>query len=195
MREHKLENSAALHQPPDEPDFVDKLSILNARPVVPLDHVDRKIKHKRNWHLIGSFALAVSLGAGSGLISAYFDAREPTESQVVESVVTTSAGSEGNVASKAPEDPHSSTAAGEPLTNDSFANILLGVSELEQQQAKLVTPKRVATRLRRVTRSTKHSVPLVRLGEEEELRRIRDSLLIEDSKKRRLRRPGETRRY
>jgi hypothetical protein len=183
-KEPKLENLAPLHQLPDEPNFDDELTILRARPVVPLEHIRQMPKHKSNWFLLGSFALAMVLGAASGLISAYFKLREVSEARVIQFGVSTSDSLSSMVADK----PLPPTVFAEPLTKTSLASLLSRRFSYKVQQPRLVTLKRVVSGPRRVTRNTKHSFPLPQLSEDEELRRIRQTLLIDDLQKRRVRR-------
>lgn len=182
-KEPKLENLAPLHQRPDEPNFDDELTILRARPVVRLEHIGQMPKHKSNWFLLGSFALAMVLGAASGLISAYFKLREVSEARVIQFGVSTS----DSLSSTVYDEPLPPTGFEEPLTKTSLASLLSRRFPLKVQQPRLVTPKRVVTGPRPITRNTKHPLPL-QLSEDEELRRIRQALLIDDSQKRRVRR-------
>jgi hypothetical protein len=161
-KEQTLENFAPLHQPPDEPHFDDELSILKARPVVPLKQFDERLQRRRRWFLFGMFALAMFLGAASGLISAHFKLREVSAEPVTQLAVPTL---------RASEEALPSTVSEEPDTKNSFGNPLPGLPPLEEQQFKLFTPKRPVIRPRRVIIDTKHSFPLPPLSEEEEFAR------------------------
>lgn len=182
-KEQTPENLSPLHQPPDEPHFDDELNILKARPVVPLKQFDERLQRKRKWFLFGMFALSMFLGAASGLISAYFKLREVSEEPVIQLGVATL---------RAPEESLPSTVSEEPDTDNGFGNVLPDLPSLQEQQLKRFTPKRPVIRPRRVSINTKHSNPLPSLSEEEELRRISDALLADDSKRRRVR-PTERR--
>ena len=72
----------------DQPHFVDELTELTARPVVPLEEIDTKIKHRRRWFLGGAFALAMLLGAASALVSAYFKFRNVPDPEIQSLSVT-----------------------------------------------------------------------------------------------------------
>lgn len=181
--EQTRENISPLHYSADEPHFDDELTILKARPVVPLQQFDSRLQRKGKWFLFGMFALAMFLGAASGLISASFKLREVSEEPVIQLGVSTLT---------APEEPVSSTVAEEPDTNNGSGNLLAGFPSLEEPQLKLITPKRSVVRPRRVSINTKHSVPLRSLSEEEELKRIREALLADDLKRGRVR-PTERR--
>ena len=65
-----------------QPHFDDERTVLSARPVVPLEQVDTKIKHRRRWFLGGAFAVAMFLGAASALVSAYFKFRNVPEPEI-----------------------------------------------------------------------------------------------------------------
>ena len=151
-----LENLAPLYQPPDEPDFDDELTVLQARAVVPLKQFDERPQRKRKWFLFGMFALAMFLGAASGLTLAYFKLREVSEVQL------------GVPTLGASEEPIPLTVSEEPDTKNDFGNLLPGRPPFVEQQLKLFTPKRTVIRPRRVTTNTKPSVPLPALSEEEE---------------------------
>ena len=65
-----------------QPHFDDELTVLAARPVVPLKQIDARVKHRRRWFLGGAFAVAMFLGAASALISAYFKFRNAPEPEI-----------------------------------------------------------------------------------------------------------------
>lgn len=182
-KEQKLENLSPLHQPTDEPYFDDELTILKARPVVPLKQFDDRLQRKRKWFLFGMCVLAMFLGAASGLVSAYFNLREVSEEPVIQL---------GVPLSRVPEEPLPSKVSQGPDTNNGLANLLPGLPFPEEQHFKLFTPKRPIIRARRVSMKTKHLVPLPSMSEEEELIRIREALLTDDLKRGRVR-PTERR--
>ena len=187
-KEQRLANLSPQHEPANEPNFDDELTILQARPVVPLKQFDERLQRKRRWFLFGMLALAMLLGAASGLISAYFKLHEVSEEQVLQSGVPTLSVAEEAVPSTISEESNTANGAG---------NLLTGFASLEEQQRKLFTPKRPAMRPRRAAINTNHAVSLPSLSEEEELHRIREALLTEDLKRRRVRpaERGEQRRF
>ena len=74
MNEYTLEtgpNSVS----PVPPDFDDERTVLTARPVVPLEKINAKVRHRRRWFLGGAFALAMLLGAGTALVASYLRLR------------------------------------------------------------------------------------------------------------------------
>lgn len=64
------------------PHFNDERTVLTARPVVPFEHIDKKVKQRRAWFLGGAFAAAMLLGAASALLSAYFKIRNAPDPQI-----------------------------------------------------------------------------------------------------------------
>jgi type IV secretory pathway VirB10-like protein len=66
----------------EQPHFEDELTVATARPVVPLERIDTKIKHRRRWFLGGAFAVAMLLGAASAVISAYFKLRNVPDPEI-----------------------------------------------------------------------------------------------------------------
>ncbi|HEV2833987.1 MAG TPA: hypothetical protein VGW58_01655 [Pyrinomonadaceae bacterium] len=65
-----------------QPHFDDELTVMAARPVVPLEKIDARVKHRRRWFLGGAFAIAMFLGAASALISAYFKLRNAPQPEI-----------------------------------------------------------------------------------------------------------------
>src|SRR5258705_3505843 len=102
MKVQDSENLVVLSQLAGEPHFDDEQAIWTARPVVPLDQIDKKLKPKRRWFVAGAFAVAMLLGGASGLISAHFKLREVPESRVAQVDVPTQAESEEPLASTVP---------------------------------------------------------------------------------------------
>ena len=66
----------------EQPHFDDERTVLSARPVVPLEAIEAKVKHRRRWFLGGAFAIAMFLGAASAVISAYFKLRHQPEAEI-----------------------------------------------------------------------------------------------------------------
>jgi hypothetical protein len=58
-----------------EPHFDDERTLLSARPVVPLEKIEAKARHRRQWVLGSAFALAMMLGAASALLASYLKLR------------------------------------------------------------------------------------------------------------------------
>lgn len=72
----------------EQPHFEDEITKLTARPVVPLEEIDTKVKHRRRWFLGGAFAMAMLLGAATALVSAYFKIRNAPDPEIQSLSVT-----------------------------------------------------------------------------------------------------------
>ncbi len=66
----------------EQPHFDDERTVQSARPVVPLEAIEAKVKHRRRWFLGSAFAVAMLLGAASALVSAYFKLRNAPEPEI-----------------------------------------------------------------------------------------------------------------
>lgn len=144
----------------DQPHFDDERTVQSARPVVPLERIEAKVKNRRRWFLGGAFALAMLLGAASALVSAYFKLR-------------------------ANPDPEIRTLSVSSVSELPLEAVLPAPEE--QPSLTPVTPKRPAPRVRNRD-YTNHPVERPRLSEDEELRRIRDAVLVDEWQERRQRR-------
>jgi len=74
-----------------EPHFDDERTVLTARRVVPLEKIEAKARHRRQWFLGGAFLIAMMLGAASALVASYVKLRnapQPVTEAVVEPEVT-----------------------------------------------------------------------------------------------------------
>jgi len=65
-----------------EPHFNDEQTLLSARRVVPLEKIERKARHRRQWLLGVAFALAMVLGAGSALVASYVKLRKAPQAAI-----------------------------------------------------------------------------------------------------------------
>lgn len=166
-----------------KPNFEDELTLQTARPVVPLEKIDAKERHRRHWLLGGAFALAMMLGAASALLASYLKLRNvpPAASEISEV-----------------ETPAAPIAvAAQPVEGDlaETADTVETVN-IEEQAATPVTPKRAPSR-RTVTipRNTDLVRPrTVRGDEEDELEQIRSAILIDEWQERRARRAARRER-
>lgn len=138
----------------EQPHFVDEVTTLTARPVVPLEEIDAKLKHRRHWFLGGAFALAMLLGAASALISAYFKFRNIPDPEIQSVFVS------------------------QPVIETSLPTI-----EIVPER-----PKPKPKNTDHMDRPVVQSPIQPRLNEEDELERIRDSVLIDEWQERRQRR-------
>lgn len=62
-----------------EPHFDDERTVLRARRVVPLEKIEAKARHRRQWILGTAFAIAMVLGAGAALVASYVKLRQAPE--------------------------------------------------------------------------------------------------------------------
>lgn len=147
----------------EQPHFDDERTLLSARPVVPLERVDTRVKHRRRWLLGGAFAVAMFLGAASALVSAYFRFRNVPEPEM-QSLSVVSAPEEAPVPVETPEVPVVAVIEERPKPRPKNTD-----------NADRPAPKPIAVSERRVS-------------EEEELRRIRDAVLVDEWQERRARR-------
>lgn len=138
----------------ERPYFEDERTVLTARPVIPLQQIDTKVKHRRRWFLGGAFVAAMLLGAASALLSAYLKIRNAPDPEI-QSL---------SLSSALPETPEVPTVE--------------------------VVPQRPKPRLTRSTDKTDRVIirPPLSEDEDEELRRIRDAVLVDEWQERRQRR-------
>ena len=147
-----------------EPHFDDERTILAARRVVPLEKIEAKVRHRRQWFLGGAFALAMMLGAVSALVASYLKLRNAPQA-----------------VAEVPVEPE---ATPEPLPVAENAPTEIPVVE---------EPKKEPEPKRRVV-ATQHTrepvaVPDTReMSEEEHLQQIRDAVLYDEWQERRARR-------
>jgi hypothetical protein len=163
--------------PVRSPEFDDERTLLSARPVVPLNQIDAKVRRRRNWFLGGAFAMAMMLGAASALVASYLRLRDVPS-------VATSEVSEPDVA-PAPlavvENTPSPEPAESPVTEEPDEALL------EEE-----TPKKEPVAKRRtVVKHTQQPVDLrddPKISEEDRLQQIRDAVLYDEWQERRARR-------
>ena len=68
-----------------EPNFDDERTVQRARQVVPLGQIETKVRHRRQWLLVGAFAIAMVLGAASALVASYFKLRHVQTTEISQS--------------------------------------------------------------------------------------------------------------
>jgi len=72
---NRFDSATNSHDLVSKPQFDDERTLLSARPVVPLEKIDAKTRHRRHWFLGGAFAVAMMLGAASALLASYIRMR------------------------------------------------------------------------------------------------------------------------
>jgi hypothetical protein len=147
-----------------QPHFDDERTVLSARPVVPLEAIEAKVKHRRRWFLGGAFAIAMFLGAASALVSAYFKLRHQPEAEIQPAAVLSV------------PDP-----VAEPTLEPPLASVEQSVGKTDAQPVvKVVRAKRQLPAVRNTDDP--------RMSDDEALRRIRNSVLVDQWEERRARR-------
>jgi hypothetical protein len=170
-----------------EPHFDDERTMLSARPVVPLEKINAKARHRRHWFLGGAFAVAMMLGAASALLASYFKMRNVenapaavTQVDVPEApvAVTENPPAESPVAAVEETSPEVS-----PEVNDT------------EESIPEETPKKAPMKRRSVVVAVAKPDDYMsdpsdsrRMNEQEALHQIRDSVLYDEWQERRARR-------
>ena len=180
MKEHSFDRDFKTPASPAQPHFDDELTLLSARPVVPLEKIEAKARHRRHWILGSAFAVAMMLGAASALLASYLKLRNvPNSVSEISEVETTVAplAVTDTMASQLPLVEN----GGEIPTIDDLLNP--------------VTPKK-PKRKPAVRNNSDFTRPrVVREGDEEdELNRIREAVLFDTWQERRARRAARRER-
>ena len=164
-----------------EPHFDDERTLLSARPVVPLEKIEAKARHRRQWVLGGAFAIAMMLGAASALVASYLKLRNVPETTAELAVEPDVAPAPVAMAESAPVET--------PTIEPTIENENLETSETPPP----VTPK-IESATRRRTVAPPHNTEPVedrdtrQISEEDELERIRAAVLYDQWQERRARR-------
>lgn len=163
-----------------EPHFDDEQTILSARPVVPLEQIEAKTRHRRILILSGAFVLAMMLGSASALLALYLT-HDNVPQTVTELPVEPEAMPEPVIVAE--------SVAGETPVAENEESL---EPETLEEDAPPVTPKRESATRRRTVTPAHRSEPDERrdtgLSEEEELQRIREAVLYDQWQERRARR-------
>ena len=164
MNEEISASSANTNSPAPSPQFDDERTVLSARRVVPLEQINAKVRHRRQWILGGAFAIAMMLGAASALVAGYLRMRNVAASNEVPQAEVTS----------------ESVAVAESVPTESPVE--------ETEQLKEEAPPKRRTVAKHSTRDLPEQREKEKLSEEEELDRIREAVLYEEWQERRARR-------
>ena len=179
MKELEFESPVDTPVPPSEPHFGDELTLLSARPVVPLEKIEAKVKHRRRWFLGGAFAIAMMLGAASALVASYLKLRN---------VPTATAEASEDVDRPAPVAVMPEAQAETPVVQN-----VDNVQAAEEPAPSVVTPKRESA-LKHRSVVVKRNPPLAESPdarhptEAESLNQIREAVLYDNWQERRARR-------
>jgi hypothetical protein len=158
-----------------EPHFDDERTLLSARRVVPLEKIEAKARHRRQWFLGGAFAIAMMLGAASALVASYWKLRHAPQT-------ATELSAEPDVA-PAPVAVADSTPTDTPVVENENANV-------EETTTPPVTPKREK---HRVVTARANPEPVEErdtrnVSEDQQLDPIRTAVLYDEWQERRARR-------
>lgn len=162
-------NSTSNRTPVPPPHFDDERTVQSARPVVPLEQINAKVRNRRYWLLAGALTIAMMLGAASALVASYLRLRSvPTSNNEVSQAEVTSA----------------------PLA---VAESTPAVEETEEPlPVPVESPKTEAPPKRRTVLKRSQDLPEPRetekVSEDEELGQIRASVLYDEWEERRARR-------
>ena len=156
--------------PVPSPHFDDERTVLSARPVVPLEQINAKVRHRRHWVLGGAFAIAMILGAASALVASYLKLRNAA-TPVVE------------VETSAPLAVAESTPAEEPVVAETETE-----QPVSEESPKKETPPVKHDRVAKHVDELYEPSPTKKVSEAEELDRIRDAVLYDEWQERRARR-------
>jgi hypothetical protein len=157
------------------PNFDDERTLLSARPVVPLNEIETKVRHRRNWFLGGAFAVAMMLGAASALVASYIKLRN------VPAAAVTNELSQGDVPAAPVAVVDNPIPTASPATEETEPPV----------ETAIETPKKETVKRRAVVKHTEQPADLrdnPQISEGERLQQIRDSVLYEEWQERRARR-------
>ena len=158
-----------------EPHFDDERTLLSARPVVPLEKIEAKARHRRQWFLGGAFALAMMLGAASALVASYLKLRQAPQTAAEVSV-------EPDVA-PAPVAAAESTPSDTPAVEEPVAE----TENIEEAP----TPKHDSSPKHVIARANTEPIEehdTRNSSEDEQLSQIRSAVLFDEWQERRARR-------
>lgn len=158
----------------EEPHFDDERTVLSARRVVPLEKINAKSRHRRQWFLGGAFAIAMMLGAASALLASYLKMRNVQNAPAEVTQVDV------------PEAPVA------VVENPPAETPVAAVEETAALIPEQSEPKKAPVKRRTVVAAVKpddyepsHSR---RMSEEDALHQIRDTVLFDEWQERRARR-------
>ena len=155
--------------PVNSPHFDDERTVLSARPVVPLEQINAKVRHRRQWILGGAFAIAMMLGAASALVASYLKLR--------------------SVNALSNEVPQVAEVTPEPLAvAESVPAASPVVEDTEQPTQEIPLPPKRRTVAKRSTEALPQPRQTEKLSEDEQLDRIRGAVLYDEWQERRARR-------
>ena len=88
MMKYRFDSAIGSRDSVSDPHFDDERTVLRARRVVPLEKINAKTRHRRQWFLGGAFAIAMMLGAASALLASYLKIRNVQNTPAPSEVAT-----------------------------------------------------------------------------------------------------------
>jgi outer membrane biosynthesis protein TonB len=172
MNEPPLNNSVDTATPVSPPHFDDERTVWSAQPVVPLEQINAKVRHRRHWLLGGAFAIAMILGAASALVASYLKLRNVATPVATEEIEVTAA-----PVAVAESVPSESPVVEEPQPTP---------VPVESPKTEAPPPKRhpVAKPIDELYKPSQTE----KVSEDEDLNRVRDAVLYDEWQERRARR-------
>jgi hypothetical protein len=164
-----------------EPHFDDERTVLSARPVVPLEKINAKSRHRRQWVLGGAFAIAMMLGAASALLASYFKTRSVQNgpAEITQQV----------------DVPESPVAVTENQPAEAPVPAIEETAEAAESTPEETKPKKAPMKRRAVVMAatkpddyTSEQSDTRRMSEDDSLHQIRDAVLYDEWQERRARR-------
>jgi hypothetical protein len=175
MKELGFDSSVDTPVPAYHPQFDDERTLLSARPVVPLEKIDARVRNRRRWFLAGAFAIAMLLGAASALVASYLKLRNLPDS-------TAEASQEGD------------TPAPLAIVESTATDPQIGAAAENFETVEEPVPTTVPQKTRHQRLAVRPNLEPLQLNdsralsEEDELHRIREAVLYDEWQERRARR-------
>jgi hypothetical protein len=154
-----------------EPHFDDERTVLTARRVVPLEKIEAKARHRRQWFLGTAFAIAMMLGAGAALVASYVKLRKAPQATTEVAV--------DPEAEPAPVAVVESTPSPTPTPEEQIAETTTPVTARKEPKPRPVPPPYDPEPVEDRN---------VQANEAEQLQQIRDAVLYDEWQERRARR-------
>jgi hypothetical protein len=167
---------------PSQPHFDDEFTMLSARPVVPLETINAKIKNRRYWLLAGALVVAMMLGAGSAILASYLRFRN---------VAVPAAEMSQQEITPPPQAVAESAPSASPV-EESVAGPSPMISEEPAKAVRPVKQKTIVKTTPDVAEEASRNESKV--DEEDQLQRIREAVLYDQWQERRARRVARERR-
>ena len=179
---YRFDSAIDSHNLDSEPRFDDERTLLSARPVVSLDTINAKTRHRKQWFLGGAFAIAMMLGAASALLASYLRTRNVQNMPAAVTQVDVPETPAAVIENPPTETPLAAAVEGTVNTEESIP--------IEESTPKKEAPvkRRTAVVVPKPEDYMSDSSDSRRMSEEDALHQIRDSVLYDEWQERRARR-------